>query len=143
MVQMSGGVVFKGQGMILSAFYMFLILPLEWQKRKIGQFEKFDFSGPKKLAHDTALITENTYETEKKNYDVKDYALTHFRNALSHGRIGWSANETLVIEDQPPDGSAEYIAEYSMPSIGELAQSLNMSIAHYIETVIKQRPKEP
>jgi hypothetical protein len=73
-------------------------------------------------------------------YPGNDQALRQFRNALSHGRIGWEVNGELVVEDRDDRKGYAYIAEYSMDSLGKLAQSLNMAIANYIETVIKQRP---
>jgi hypothetical protein len=130
----SNGVpIFRGQGTLISVFYMFLVLPFEWKKNKIGDFDKFDLSGSEAVANANAAVRTDTYPGN-------DQALRHFRNALSHGRIGWEVNGELVVEDRDDRKGYAYIAEYSMDSLGKLAQSLNMAIANYIETVIKQRP---
>jgi len=131
----SNGVpIFRGQGALISVFYMFLVLPFEWKKNCIGDFEKFDLSGSEIVANKNATVRTDTYPR-------KEQALRRFRNALSHGRIGWGANGELVVEDRDDRKGYKYIAEYSMVSLGELAQSLNMAIANYIETVIKKRPR--
>ena len=135
MVAARGHSVFQGQGTLISVFYMLLVLPFEWEKNGIGDFKKFDLSGPDTVANNKAVVTRDTYK--KKNQ-----ALKHFRNALSHGRISWTANNELVIKDRDDRNGYEYIATYSMGSLGELAQSLNMAVANYIGSVIKQRPPE-
>jgi len=78
----------------------------------------------------------------KDTYIKKDQALKHFRNALSHGRIGWTKNNELLIKDRNDHKNEEYTAAYSMESLGELAQSLNKAVAKYITSVIQQRPQE-
>jgi hypothetical protein len=125
--------VFQGQGTLISVFYMLLVLPCEWQKNKIGDFDKLDLSCPKNVASVKARVTTDTYPN-------KNQALRHFRNALSHGRIDWSANGELVIKDSNPHNKEHsYTANYSMMDLGELAQSLSMAVANYIKTVIGGR----
>ena len=124
--------VFKGT--LISVFYMLLVLPYEWAKSGIGEFKKLDLSDPERVANGKAKVTTNTYPK-------KDQALRHFRNALAHGRIGWSTDGALIINDIYARNGHSYTAEYSMRDLGELAQSLNMAIAKHIETVIKPRKK--
>jgi len=35
-----GRSVFQGQGVLMGVFYMFLVLPLEWKKKNVGDFRK-------------------------------------------------------------------------------------------------------
>lgn len=72
-------------------------------------------------------------------YPNTDQALRHFRNALSHGRIDWSANGELVMKDRDVSYGHSYTANYLMMGLGELAQNLNMAIQIYIQTVIMGR----
>lgn len=131
MMKEKGLHVFKGQGVLVSVFYMFLVLPHEWRNKKIGDFERLDLSGPEHVAEANAEVTID--------YENKEYgALRHFRNALAHGRINWSADGKLIIEDQNRAGEI-YRAEYSIDSLGELAESLNSAIFQYIQSVIGQR----
>mgnify|MGYP003663152288 CR=1 FL=1 len=129
-----GGTVFGGQGALISAFYTFLVLPLEWKRRRVGSFEKLDLSEPEKIANSRAEVGPNG-----DTYPRKNQALRHFRNALAHARIGWSSGGKLIVEDSDPSSNAKYIAEYSMESLGELLQSLNMAIAIYVDEEIKPR----
>lgn len=124
--------VFQGQGMLISVFYMFLVLPFEWKKKNIGNFGDLDLSEAEKIANDQVIVMTDTYP---KNDD----ALRHFRNALAHGRLGWE-NGNLVVEDCDESRVYRYVAQYSMQGLGLLAQGLNMAIAYYVENVIKGRP---
>jgi hypothetical protein len=125
--------IFRGQGTLISVFYMLLVLPSEWKKNKVGDFAKLDLSCPENVASVKARVTTDTYPN-------KNQALRHFRNALSHGRIDWSANGELVIKDSNPHNKEHsYTANYSMMDLGELAQSLSMAVANYIKTVIGGR----
>jgi hypothetical protein len=129
-----GGTVFGGQGALISAFYTFLVLPLEWKKRCVGSFEKLDLSAAENIANSKAEVGLNG-----DSYQNKDQALMHFRNALAHARVGWSSDRKLIVEDHDQKTHANYVAEYSMKSLGELLQSLNMAIALYVNSEIKPR----
>ena len=141
-----GHPVFRNQGTLITVLYMFLVLPYEWNKaantdkaaneKGFRDFDKIDLSEAEKVANDRAKVS-----VEGDTYPRKDQALRHFRNALSHGRIGLSANGDLVVEDRDDRNGHKYVAEYSMEDVSEFAQSLNMAIAKYIETVIKPRKK--
>lgn len=74
-------------------FYTLLVLPYEWKKNEIGNFNKLDLSGPENVASAKATVKTDTYPNT-------DQALRHFRNALSHGRIDWSANGELVMKNR-------------------------------------------
>ena len=107
--------IFKGQGSLLTVFYLLLVLPHEL----IGQ---------EKLVN-----VANSYKPTKP-------ILTHFRNALSHGRIGWN-NNRLTISDvmQRAKVTSKFYAEFTMEGLGEIAQELNMAFAMYVETALKKR----
>lgn len=113
-------------------FYTLLVLPYEWKKNEIGNFNKLDLSGPENVASAKATVKTDTYPNT-------DQALRHFRNALSHGRIDWSANGELVMKDRDARYGHSYTANYLMMGLGELAQNLNMAIQNYIQTVIMGR----
>jgi hypothetical protein len=125
----SGASVFQGQGVIVSMFAMFLILPYEWKRQNIGEFEKIDFENAETTANKLAVVKNDTYPK-------KDVALRHIRNAFAHGRLGFSG-QNLVVSDMDPQKGYQYSAEYSMEALGEIVQELNLAIATYIETVIK------
>ena len=115
-------------------FYTLLVLPYKWKKNEIGNFNKLDLSGPENVASAKAKAMEKT-----DTYLNTDKALRHFRNALSHGRIDWSANGELVMKDRDASYGHSYTANYLMMGLGELAQNLNMAIQIYIQTVITGR----
>ena len=130
----NGRSVFQGQGSLLAALYLFLIIPIEWRKNKIGDFEKLDFTRAEKIADQVACSIDNKYA---------DSVLVHLRNALSHGRISWD-NNCLVFEDREPwarkgETKRHYRGQLSMADVGQIVQALNEAIIHYINSVIGGR----
>lgn len=125
-----GHSVFQGQGTLISVFYMFLVLPHEWEKKGKDAFKNLDLAKPKAVAQAKAEV-ELDYADE--NYG----ALRHFRNALAHGRIYGRNDRKLVIEDKR--GNERYRAVYSMESLGELADCLYNTIKSHLDSVMLQR----
>lgn len=127
--------VFKGQGALVSVFYMFLVLPHEWKINNVSDFGTLNLSQSKSefFAKMNAIV-ENDYKDESYG------ALRHFRNALSHGRIYGREDGKLVIEDRHPNGKELYRAVYSYEVLGELAQHLSEAITTHLNTVMSQRP---
>tara|TARA_R110000744_G_scaffold216043_1_gene334829 strand:- start:169 stop:723 length:555 start_codon:yes stop_codon:yes gene_type:complete len=124
--------IFKGQGSLLTVFYLLLVLPHEL----IGQeklVKAYDMTKAEEIAAAASLNVANSYKPTKP-------ILTHFRNALSHGRIGWN-NNRLTISDvmQRAKVTSKFYAEFTMEGLGEIAQELNMAFAMYVETALKKR----
>ena len=113
--------VFGGQGFLVSTFYMLLVLPFEWKKNGIGEFDELDHSKAERVANDLAQVVKDTY-TGNVN------ALRHFRNALAHGRVRWN-DGNLVIEDEWKEQT--YCAEFSMEALGEIAHELNVATLQF------------
>ena len=129
-----GHSIFKGQGTLVSVFYMFLVLPHEWANKGVGDFGNLDFSESKAeaFAREKAMV--------EKDYEDKNYgALKHFRNALSHGRIYGREDGTLVIEDKNNRNEC-FRAVYSYKVLGELAQHLSEAITTHLNKAMSQRP---
>jgi hypothetical protein len=124
--------IFGGQGTLISVFYTLLVLPFEWKKNEVGDFARLDLSGAEKMANEQVILSNEEDDT----YPKKDIALTHFRNALAHGHVGWE-NGNLVINDTY--NGKHYTAQYTTDSLGMLADSLRDAILHYVETVINAR----
>lgn len=135
MASEAGISVFQGQGVLISVPYIFLVLPLEWSRKNIGEFRKLDLTDPENVARAVVEVKIDTYGGGDKEQALKH--LKHFRNALAHGRIGWN-DGNLVVKDEKGE-SCKYEAEYSTENLGNLAQSLNLSITNYIGSVIKGR----
>lgn len=55
-----GGNIFQSQGVIVSVFSMFLILPYEWKRRNVGSFGKIDFGQAELVANKTANVKIDT-----------------------------------------------------------------------------------
>jgi hypothetical protein len=127
-----GHPIFQGQGTLISAFYMLLVLPFEWKKNKVGDFIYLDLSGAEKTANEQAIVKNELDDT----YPKKEIALEHFRNALAHGHVGWE-NGNLVVKDT--HNGKQYTAQYSTNSLGLLANSLSEAILHYVKNVINAR----
>lgn len=111
--------IFGGQGGLLSVLYLLLVLPHEWGKKQQSGLENIDSESVKQAAYELAIVKVNTY-TLKNPYQEKEYALTHLRNALAHGRVGWSEG-MLEITDIDHAGH-KYVAQYSKLKIGYLLQ---------------------
>ena len=126
-----GHSVFQGQGTLISVFYMFLVLPHEWENKGVGGFGNLDLSQAEAFAR---ANTKPDPDYEDTNYG----ALKHFRNALSHGRIYGGEGGKLVIEDEK--GKEFYRAVYSYEVLGELAQHLYEAIGTHLNTAMSQRP---
>jgi len=125
-----GHSTFKGPGFLISAFYALLVLPLEWKKQEVDSFEQLDLSKAEDMANRMAILRS----PEDDTYEFKKMALGHLRNALAHGRIGWS-HGNLVVEDCDKSRGYSYRAEYSMVDLGELAQCLSLAISEYVQYV--------
>lgn len=132
-----GIVVFKGQGVLLYTFFVMLVLPLEWGRRDSGDLGKLDLSDAVRVATETRALIRDTYHSIGTEAPTPT-ALDHFRNALAHGRLGWS-NGSLVITDVDRRNGFQYEAQYSMDDLGRIAQSLNLAFANYVEGVLKKR----
>ncbi len=124
--------VFQGQGVLVSVFYMFLVLPHEWATKGVGNFGNLDLANAEAFAKAKAVV--------EKDYKDQNYgALRHFRNALSHGSIYGREDGTLVIEDKNTKSEC-YRAVYSYEVLGELAQHLYEAITTHLNKAISQRP---
>jgi len=127
-VSRDGVPLFGGQGAMLSMFYLLLVFPQELQKNYKSDFGEIDISEAEKIADEKVSISKDTYSKPIP-------ALTHFRNALAHGRVDWS-NGNLVIEDQRTrkGGTEDYCAEFSMEALGKILQELNLAMFHFIKS---------
>ncbi|MCC5963846.1 MAG: hypothetical protein JJU09_12030 [Rhodobacteraceae bacterium] len=132
-----GALMFKGQGFLLGALYLLLVLPLEWKKERVDGFDRLDLSEAEAMANRMAKLRSPADDT----YRDKDIALRHLRNALAHGRIDWS-QDNLVIEDRDKQKKCKYRAEYSAADLGELAQCLSLAISKYFDNVVMSKNAE-
>lgn len=121
--------VFGGQGALLSILYMLLVIPREWNRNDVGDFDKLDLSEAERAANTQANVIKDTYPDGNQ-------ALKHLRNALAHGRIGWECDQ-LVVKDKWENKSKnkkyEYKAKYSRESVGIIAQQLCNAIFKYFQ----------
>lgn len=128
----NGTAIFGGQGSLLLAFYSLLVLPFEWEKRKISSFKSLDLSEARRTANEQACITT------QPQHDI----LRHMRNAFAHGRLGWTDQNELQLIDRDRAEKIVFEANFSMSALGNIAQSLNDALATYVHDNIAARGRE-
>jgi hypothetical protein len=132
--------VFEGYGSLLSVFYTFLLLPLEWKEKKVRDFVHLDYSEPEKVARKFSNIIMYNQDYERSHNIKYEYPmLQHFRNSLAHGRMGLDYGKFIVRDLNPSQKGWVYKADYSFEGIGEVAQSLNIAIMNFINDYIANR----
>ena len=124
--------IFQGQGVLLTVLYLLLVMPKELLGNKEGGIEGYDLSNAEKAARDNARNPQTSYPKGKKT-------LSHFRNALAHARFCWTDDNYLQIRDFDPKTENTYSAEFSMESLGLIAQELNTAFTSYVESALKRR----